>query len=187
MVSDFKLKFFEMRIKFLFFLFTLICNFGYSQFSYNPLTGAFTYDYDPCSDPCVIANTDDCAKKKNMKKCFEDCDNKPLSDKEWLACRAKCRILDSQIRVNKRPTGFIAMVQFTTNTNNPSNFRTFAFNNGVTPSGWIPIISSDPSFSGQAPIYFGYYCYRYFITIVYDDGSQCTFDQPNPFQWVCSQ
>jgi hypothetical protein len=139
------------------------------QFTYNVSTGVFNYDYNPCTDPCVMANTEDCLKKANMRKCFQDFDNQPFTDQQWLACRAKCRILDSQIRrVNKRPVGFIARVQFTTNTNNPTSFSTFDFNNGVTPLGWLQITSSDPSFTGQAPIYSAgsYYCYRYVATPV---------------------
>ena len=38
------------------------------QFTYNVSTGVFNYDYNPCTDPCVMANTEDCLKKANMRK-----------------------------------------------------------------------------------------------------------------------
>lgn len=146
----------------------------------TPITGVFSFDYNPCKDPCVIANAEDCLKIANIKKCLEDCDKKPLTDKEWLACRANCRISESQIRVNRRPTLFIATVQFTTNLNDISKYVTYRIGPQTS-----PIASSYPNFTVNGPIYSGYFCFRYWVTILYDDGTQCT--QPQPIQWACSQ
>lgn len=159
-------------------LFLVLINSSYAQGNYDPVTGIFTYNYDPCKDPCVSTN---CDNIPSLSECYQGCDNLALTDKEWLACRAKCRSA-SQIKVNKVPVSFYAVVQFTRNDKDTKQTVTSTFPSPLTSF----VNSANPQFTVQGPMYNPkkYFCYRYQITIIYSDGSEC--QSPKNPVWLCN-